>query len=170
MYLELTPQDTIKDLRRMLVGGLPKFEFPRFPIYDYEIQYDIIDADKIAEDDFVLGTVWNELEDYYPEAPPKLIVERSYFAADLTPEEIDILASIMMEGWLQTQITSIENTRMKYSGSDFKMTSQTNHLSKLLSLQTECQRQSFHKQRLYKRRKLGEDGKYRSTWSWFGEH
>lgn len=100
----------------MLVNGLPKFEFPRFPIYDYEIQYDVIDADKIAEDDFVIGTVWNELEDYDPEIPPKLIVEKSYFATDLTSEEIDILASIMMEGWLQTQITSIENIRMKYSG------------------------------------------------------
>lgn len=100
MYLELTPQDTIKDLRRMLVGGLPKFEFPRFPIYDYIIQYDVIDAAEVSEDDFVLGTVWNELEEYDLDAPPKLIVEKSYFNSELTPEEIDILASIMMEGWL----------------------------------------------------------------------
>ena len=40
----------------------------------------------------------------------------------------------MMIGWIQRQITSIENTRMKYSGSDFKFTSQANHLSKLLML------------------------------------
>ena len=73
----------------------------------------------------------------------------------------------MMEGWLQRQITSIENTRMKYSGTDFKMTSQANHLAKLLTLLKECQRQSLHMQRLYKRRQLTE-GKYESTWSWFG--
>ena len=54
---------------------------------------------------------------------------------------------------------------MKYSGSDFKMTSQANHLSKLLSLLSEAQRESFHMQRLYKRRKLNKDGVYESNWS-----
>jgi hypothetical protein len=50
----------------------------------------------------------------------------------------------MMGGWLQRQVTSIENIRMKYSGPDFKMTSQANHLQKLLALQNECRRQSHH--------------------------
>jgi hypothetical protein len=50
-------------------------------------------------------------------------VERSYFASQLSSEEINILAILMMEGWVQRQITSVEVTRMKYSGPDFKMTS-----------------------------------------------
>jgi hypothetical protein len=33
---------------------------------------------------------------------------------------------------------------MKYSGTDFKMTSQANHLAKLLTLLAETQRQSHH--------------------------
>ena len=70
-----------------------------------------------------------------------------------------------MEGWLQRQVTSIENTRMKYSGSDFKMTSQANHLAKLLALLKEVQRQSHHMQRLYRRRKVSKDGSYVSNWS-----
>ena len=70
----------------------------------------------------------------------------------------------MKQGWVQRQVTSIENTRMKYSGSDFKMTSQANHLSKLISLLTETRRDAFHMQRLYKRRKLA-DGGYKSNWS-----
>jgi hypothetical protein len=53
---------------------------------------------------------------------------------------------------------------MKYSGSDFKMTSQANHLSKLLNLLEESRRDSFHMQRLYKRRKLSSSG-YKSNWS-----
>jgi len=63
---------------------------------------------------------------------------------------------------------------MKYSGSDFKMTSQANHLQKLISLLSECQRQSHHMQRLYKRRRLikgtntAYDGLYRSNWDIFG--
>jgi hypothetical protein len=71
----------------------------------------------------------------------------------------------MKQGWVERQVASIENTRMKYTGSDFKMTSQANHLSKLMSLLSEAQRESFHMQRLYKRRKLGDDGIYRSNWS-----
>ena len=72
----------------------------------------------------------------------------------------------MMCAWVQRQVTSIENTRMKYSGSDFKMTSQANHLSKLVSLLGECQRQSLHMQRLYKRRKISElTNNYRSNWA-----
>ena len=70
----------------------------------------------------------------------------------------------MKQAWVQRQVTSIENTRMKYSGSDFKMTSQANHLSKLLSLLEESRRDSFHMQRLYKRRKL-TNGLYKSNWS-----
>jgi HAMP domain-containing protein len=90
--------------------------------------------------------------DLNPEAPPKVLVERSTFEEELTAEEMNILAILMMEAWVQRQVTSIENTRMKYSGTDFKMTSQANHLAKLQSLLKECQRQSHHMQRLYKRR------------------
>ena len=54
---------------------------------------------------------------------------------------------------------------MKYSGSDFKMTSQANHLQKLLSLLGECQRQSHHMQRLYKRRYINRiNNNYMSNW------
>ena len=66
---------------------------------------------------------------------------------------------------MQRQVTSIENTRMKYSGSDFKFTSQANHLAKLLNLLAECQRQSHHMQRLYKRRRTDSaTGLIESNW------
>jgi hypothetical protein len=51
------------------------------------------------------------------------MVDTSYFKEELTSEEINILAILMMSNWLQRQITTIENIRMKYSGTDFKMTS-----------------------------------------------
>lgn len=57
---------------------------------------------------------------------------------------------------------------MKYSGTDFKMTSQANHLAKLINLLSECQRQSHHMQRLYKRRRINYDSRYRSNWDSFG--
>ena len=52
---------------------------------------------------------------------------------------------------------------MKYSGSDFKFTSQANHMHKLKDLQKEYERKGFHLQRLYKRRKADEHGVLRST-------
>jgi hypothetical protein len=41
---------------------------------------------------------------------------------------------------------------MKYSGTDFKFTSQANHMQKLLQLKKDYEREGFHLQRLYKRR------------------
>ena len=73
----------------------------------------------------------------------------------------------MLNGWLQRQITSIENTRMKYSGTDFKMTSQANHLSKLVTLQDKVKQEIHHFQRLYKRRRLTDEGMYESNWDVF---
>ena len=167
MYMELTPEDTIKDLQKLLINAIPGFEFPRQNINDYTLFIEKIPQEDLTEDDFVIGLVWGELpEDNM--MPSYALVEKSYFDVELTSEEINILAILMMEGWVQRQVTSIENTRMKYSGSDFKMTSQANHLSKLITLLNETQRKSLHMQRLYKRRKL-TGGKYESNWSVFRE-
>lgn len=152
MYMELTPADTVKDLQRLLIDAIPGFEFPRKDLDDYTINVEVIREDEIAEDDFVIGILWDDLHDG-EEQVPLAVVEHSTFNDDLTSEEINILAILMMIGWVQRQVTSIENTRMKYTGADFKMTSQANHLSKLLTLLTECQRQSHHMQRLYRRRR-----------------
>lgn len=165
MYVELTPQDTIRDLRNMLIDAIPGFEFPRHNLYDYVIQTEIKDEDKVLTSDFILGMLWDEMPEDSLNAVPRLMVEKSEFAAELTSEEINILAILMMTAWVQRQVTSIENTRMKYSGTDFKLTSQANHLSKLQSLLSECHRQSHHMQRLYKRRKIIDNGEYRSNWS-----
>lgn len=121
MYLELTPEDTIKDLQNLLIDAIPGFEFPRVNLYDYNISIVEMFEDKITEEDFVIGVVWNDSLDL--EETPKVLVDRSNFSAELSSEEINILALIMKQSWVQRQVTSIENTRMKYSGSDFKMTS-----------------------------------------------
>lgn len=127
MYMEWTLEDTQKDLKNILIDAIPNFEFPRFPLYDYDL-------------------------------------DNNSYNIDLTSEEIHILALLMYNTWLQRQIASIENIRMKYSGADFKMTSQANHLDKLMKLKQEAERQSLHAQRLYKRRKT-EDGNIESNWT-----
>lgn len=165
MYLELTPEDTIKDLQNLLIDAIPGFEFPRQDLYNYKINVAEIPENELLPDDFVLGVVWGEIPEANESQIPTVIVDRSSFEAELTSEEINILAILMKQAWVQRQVTSIENTRMKYSGADFKMTSQANHLSKLLNLLEESRRDSLHMQRLYKRRKKTKDGTYVSNWS-----
>ena len=162
MYLELTPEDTVKDLQSLLIDVIPGFEFPRVNLYDYDISVVEMRENEVIKEDFIIGVVWNDT--FELEEIPRVLVDRSSFNVELTNEEINILALLMKQAWVQRQVTSIENTRMKYSGSDFKFTSQANHLSKLLQLLEESRRDSFHMQRLYKRRKLSKDG-YSSNWS-----
>ena len=182
MYVELTPADTLRDLQTLLIDALPGFEFPRCNLTDYTIETTIKPRSEVVDDDFVLGIIWYELEGdslddlLSDEAQEEMVlVENSTFNFELTTEEINIIAILMMQAWVQRQVTSIENTRMKYSGSDFKMTSQANHLQKLMSLLNECKTQSIHMQRLYKRRRFIRnadspyDGYYRSNWDIFGQ-
>jgi hypothetical protein len=128
MYVEWTKEDTIKDLKNILIDAIPGFEFPRFALYDYDL-------------------------------------DNETYNIDLTSEEINILAILMLNAWLLRQIASIENTRMKYSGADFKMTSQANHLAKLQTFKEKMEERDLHYQRLYKRRKLDDSGKIKSNWS-----
>lgn len=132
MYLEWTVEDTAADMKNILLDALPGFEFPRFSLFNYN-------------------------------------VETNTFAEDLTSEEIDIIANLMVLTWLNRQITTIELVRMKYTGSDFKLTSQANHLSKLILLKEQLRQNTNHLQRLYKRRKLNPDGTVSSNWASFSE-
>lgn len=81
----------------------------------------------------------------------------------LTAEEQNIIATYMIVEWLSQQLASVENVRMKYSGSDFKFTSQANHMAKIQAMKKDYERRGFHLQRLYKRRKADDDGIMRST-------
>lgn len=139
LYLELTEQDTYNDLQTILINSISGFEFPRFPIFNYQIIEHFN-----ADGDEAIG----------------------YFESVLTLEEIDIISDLMMIEWLRRQIASVENTRMKYSGSDFKFTSQANHLDKLLKTKLNFEQTNKHKQRLYKRRKINPStGMIESNWS-----
>jgi hypothetical protein len=63
-YMIWTPEDTRKDMKNILLDAIPAFEFPRFPLYDYD----------------------SELE---------------LFNSHLTSEEVNILALLMYNAWLQ---------------------------------------------------------------------
>lgn len=141
MYVEWTEEDTKKDLQNILVAAIPNFEFPKISLKYEILKYDLVEF----SDD-------------------------SYFYADFTEEEINIVAKLMVINWLQRQITSIENTRQKYYGDSFKLTSQASHLKALISLKEDLQKDSKKEQRLYKRRIIDSDGNVSSSWSIFNTY
>ena len=150
MYMELTELETFRMLQELLVSSIHWFEFPRVNINDY-------DENEIIDEETYSGV---ESEN----KPVKAIIySGGYFNVPLTTEEINILSTYMIVEWMGQQLASLENTRMKYSGSDFKFTSQANHMAKILTVQKDYERKGFHLQRLYKRRIVNDNGEKKST-------
>lgn len=151
MYMELTELDTYQLLEELLLSSIQKFEFPRVDLTEYELV-------SITDEVKYTGAESGQ------EEVPAILYEGGSFTNTLTAEEINILATYMVVEWLGQQLASVENTRMKYSGSDFKFTSQANHMQKLLQLKKDYEREGFHLQRLYKRRqKDSKTNVYKST-------
>jgi len=69
-------------------------------LFNYTIETMVINEDELTEEDFLLGVVWEELPDGN-EHVQQVIIDRSYFGEELTSEEIEILAILMMVGWVQ---------------------------------------------------------------------
>lgn len=98
MYMELTPQDTYQILRQLLLSALPKFEFPRQSL-DYQVR-------TIEQED---------------ESGSLITKEEYVFINKLTNEEVNIISTYMIVEWIGQQLASVENVRMKYSGSDLAL-------------------------------------------------
>lgn len=144
MFMELTELDTYRMLEELLMNAIQKFEFPRFDITNYE-------KDFIEEEGLYTGIESDNQE------VKVLYHGGGCFNEALTQEEINILSTYMIVEWLGQQLASVENVRMKYSGTDFKFTSQANHMNKIQAMKSEYEREGFHLQRLYKRRKKDEE-------------
>lgn len=142
MYMEWTEEDTQKDIQNILLSAIPKFEFPRFKLYDYDPNL----------------VITNELD---------VVISTGVYNCVLSQEEIEILSDLMFIGWIGRQIGTVEVTRMKYASSDFKFTSQANHLGTLLKMKKEFGTTSAHAQKLYNRRKT-EDGYIKPNFAGLG--
>lgn len=84
------------------------------------------------------------------------------FSRKLSLEEINILAYGMLQAWLQRQITSIEHVRQKFSGADFKLSSQASHLQRLMSLFTQT-KDEYRRLMMINTRRKRVGNKYEST-------
>ena len=94
-----------------------------------------------------------------------LDLDNKNFGDKLTQEEMMIIRQYMISEWIGYQLANIDLVKQKYSGSDFKFTSQASHLKQLISLKKEYETKGFHLQRLYNRRKKVKTGGYASTFA-----
>lgn len=145
MYMELTELETIEMLQDILINAIPRFEFPRINIFDYE------------------EGQWDSLGTYCGiESNNKEVSAIGWvggtFNCKLKKEEINIIALNMVIEWLGQQLNTTKLTEMKYSGSDFKLTSQANHMAKLKVMIDAQTKDSVHLQRIYKRRRFTDGG------------
>lgn len=143
LYMELTLEETFETLEDILMDSLSEFRFPRFRPFKY-------DKDVITMTETVINEETQEEE--------VKVVSRGAWEDTLTHEEIDILAELMLVEWFNRQLATTRITQMKYSTSDFKMTSQAAHMQRLLALIKEKERETSNQQFMYKRRTINEEG------------
>lgn len=141
LFLELTPEETLDMLSDILISSLPSFDFPRFNIYDYDLNYE-----ENIDDEFIVHGKFNNT---------------------LTEEEKDIIINIMLKEWYVRQLANSRTTQLRYSTADFKMSSQANHMQRLQTVIKEQEKVIFHKQRMYGRRIQDENtGLYKPNYDW----
>lgn len=97
--------------------------------------------------------------------PFDLDFENKEFTTKLTAEEKMIIRQYMISEWIGYQLATIDLVRQKYSGSDFKFTSQASHIKQLTTMKKEYETKGFHLQRVYCRRRKDNTGHFRSTFT-----
>lgn len=96
-------------------------------------------------------------------SPFILDLDNKTFTIKLTLTEMKIIQCYMIVEWLGYQLANVDLVRQKYSGSDFKFTSQASHIKQLTALKQEYETKAFKMQRLYSRREVDEMGRMRPT-------
>ena len=141
LYMELTLEETFQILDSMLKDSIPLFKFPRFRLFNYDEKYpsltETVDVDGV---------------------PTEKVISYGAFEDTLTHEEIDILAELMLLEWFNRQLSSTRITQMKYSTSDFKMTSQAAHMQRLNAIIGSKKADVNSQQFMYRRRKVNDEG------------
>ena len=114
MYMELTPSDTLKDLRSLILDAIPGFEFPR-KVLSYKLDNNILDYNDYPEwgelnsEEVQDNNYYRQMDKYWAEigfegvvAPSEpIVIDTSYFISTLTDEEQNIIAILMVCAWLQ---------------------------------------------------------------------
>ena len=158
MYMEWGEEETYADIKNIFLSAMSGFQFPRFKLYGYHEE-----GDKI-------GTRIErvEIENEFEEVENEVYAETDAFNTELTQEEINIFAHLMLVEWTNRQLASVDVTKQAYGSRDFEFTSQANHLDKLIKLKESFSKEATRLQRLYTRRKMDSNGLFVPNYQGFG--
>lgn len=134
MYMELTMEETFETMESIFLAVLPKFKFPRFPIYDFDREAEVL-TDETGK-----------------------VISKGKFNTELTLEEVNILSDLMLIEWFERQLATTRIVKQRYSGPDFKFTSQAAHMQRLQAIIEAKTKENGRMQSLYGRRKLNNKG------------
>lgn len=95
--------------------------------------------------------------------PFDIDLKEKRFNTSLTLEEKMIIRQYMISEWIGFQLATVDLIKQRYSGSDFKFTSQASHIKQLIEMKKLYEQKGFHLQRLYCRRKKNGNGKLSTT-------
>lgn len=96
--------------------------------------------------------------------PFDLDMRKKCFSDQLSMEEMMIIRQYMISEWIGMQLATIDLIRQRYSGSDFKFTSQASHIKQLTAMKKDYEQKGFHLQRVYCRRKKDhKSGRMKTT-------
>lgn len=160
LFALLRPEVARRELHKYLIGAIAKFKTCKKDLtilgYDFSEMYiDLGESEiEIPENhlegievigeqtgiEYKKGIDWNlntnRIEFEIPMAEPSKIYfyDNGYFEADLTNEEIFILAEGMIFYWLHPKLNREDNLRQMVTDSDFKKLSGANMLDKVIKL------------------------------------
>ncbi len=166
MYMEWGEEETYADIKNIFLSAMSGFQFPRFKLYDYHEE-----GDKIGTRIERVEIEKSEDPDGEPEFEEieiEVYAETDAFNTELTQEEINIFAHLMLVEWINRQLASVDVTRQAYGSRDFEFTSQANHLDKLIKLKESFSKEATRLQRLYTRRKMDSNGLFVPNYQGFG--
>lgn len=134
MFMEMELEETFQTLESILHDAMSEFRFPRFRLFLYDIDYPGLEDEE--------GNV----------------ISRGAWEDELSHEEINILADLMLLEWFRRQLSTTRITQMKYSTADFRMTSQAAHMQRLNAIIESKTKEVDRQQHMYQRRVRDEDG------------
>lgn len=173
MYMEWGEEETYADIKNIFLSAMSGFQFPRFKLYDYHEEGDKIGTriERVEIKKPLTGSGDPNVEPEPPEFEDveiEVYAETDAFNTELTQEEINIFAHLMLVEWVNRQLASVDVTRQAYSSRDFEFTSQANHLDKLIKLKESFSKEAARLQRLYTRRKMDSNGLFVPNYKGFG--
>ena len=119
------------------------------------------DTEEVLQE--LLVAAINSFEFPHWATPFVLDLNNKVFTVKLTTTEMVILRLYMICEWLGYQIANADLVRQKYSGSEFRLTSQASHIKQLVAMKQDYELKALKMQRLYSRREYDSEGRVRST-------